>query len=322
MIKAYTKDYQEIGRIKEIDKTKIRELIQDEDTIIWVDLDNPDESEIHLTLRDIFGFHPLTIEDCMKGQQRPKIEDFDKYIFMVLFDADLNRSGEIINEELDLFFSKNFIVTHHKEQIEAIDYLKELMPSNPKLFENGTDYLLYLILDRVIDSYLPVMDSIDDDIDMIENEVMAENNQQIMNYIFGLKRNLVRLRKVLSPQREILVQLTTRNFAYIEPGTVIYFRDIYDHIIRIIDIMESYRDLISGAMEIYLSTVSNNLNKIMKQLTLIATIFMPITFMTGLFGMNFRLMAYDYGWLWYASFGFMILVSLTMAIWFRIRRWI
>ena len=322
MIKAYTKDYQEIGRIKEIDKTKIRELIQDEDTIIWVDLDNPDESEIHLTLRDIFGFHPLTIEDCMKGQQRPKIEDFDKYTFMVLFDADLNRSGEIINEELDLFFSKNFIVTHHKEQIEAIDYLKELMPSNPKLFENGTDYLLYLILDRVIDSYLPVMDSIDDDIDMIENEVMAENNQQIMNYIFGLKRNLVRLRKALSPQREILVQLTTRNFAYIKPGTVIYFRDIYDHIIRIIDIMESYRDLISGAMEIYLSTVSNNLNKIMKQLTLIATIFMPITFMTGLFGMNFRLMAYDYGWLWYASFGFMILVSLTMAIWFRIRRWI
>ncbi|MCL5985972.1 MAG: magnesium/cobalt transporter CorA [Actinobacteria bacterium] len=319
MISTYAKNK---GAVKEINKDEIQILLQDEENIIWVDLDNPDESEIYRVLKDTFGFHPLTIEDCIKGQQRPKIEDFDRYIFMVLFDADMNKDGTIINEELDIFFGKNFIITHHKEQIEAIDYLKKSMSSNPKLFENGADYLLYFILDRVIDSYFPVMDKIDDDIDVIENKVVTESNQQVMNYIFGLRRNLVHLRKVLSPQREILVQLTTRDFVYIDPETIIYFRDIYDHIIRIIEMMESYRDLISGSMEIYLSTISNNLNKIMKQLTLIATIFMPITFITGLFGMNFRLMAYDYGWLWFASFGFMVLISLAMAVWFRMRRWI
>ncbi len=291
------------------------------DGFFWLDLDQPDAADFEI-LTDVFKFHPLAVEDSEHFGQRAKLDDYDDFVFIVVYGAapDADRLVEV-----HCFFSERCLVTVHRDDCPAFAEIRERYEKRQAEVERPS-LLLYKLIDGLVDSFFPILADFDDRIDELENAIFTRADDEQLQEIFGMKRLLVGMRKAVSPQRDTFARLSTGigELPGFVPEDERYFRDVYDHLIRISDLIDSYRDLLSGAMDVYLSTVSNRLNSVMKQLTVIATIFLPLTWLTGFFGQNFGWMVRHIGrWETFVGFGIgtELLVMLVMLYFFKRRGW-
>lgn len=303
---------------------QINDALNDKQGLIWLDFYDPTDQDFTL-LEQVFGFHHLALEDCRKQSQRSKIEEYDTYFFIVVHAIKENKDITFETTEIDSFVGPNYLVSLHRRKFEPISRLIDNCHKNEcRFLKKGSDFLLYSLFDAVVDTFFPHLERIDDQIDKLEDEVLANPSQAAINKIFRFKKELVFLRKLIGPQREIVNTLTSRDFINITEETIFYFRDIYDHLVRIYDMLDSYRDLMSGALDVYLGTINNQMNKIMQRLTIFAATFMPITFITGVFGMNFKFApqeVYDVGYMFYII---MLIIAVTAGVniwWFRRNKW-
>jgi magnesium transporter len=294
--------------------------------LLWVDFEGVEPGDERI-LDDVFKFHPLAIEDALSTQHIPKLDDWGAYLYLVLHAVSYDReAGEVNTLELDVFLGKNFIVTHHDEPIAALARVWATCQRDERYLANGPDHLLYALADAVVADYLPVVEEMDDRLDEIENQVFARPSPRVLEELFALKRSLVRLRRIVGPQREVLNKLARDQFSMIDLKDRVYFRDVYDHLVRLYDIIDSTRDLAGGALDTYLSVVNNKMNDIMKTLTVITTLFMPLSFVVGFFGMNFFQPATPLD-IWTGEPAFaatligMLLVPVGMFVWMRRRGW-
>jgi magnesium transporter len=250
----------------------------------WLNLDQPDSGDFEI-LRDVFKFHPLAVEDSEHFGQRAKIDDYDDFVFLVVYGAVPDEDRLV---EVHCFYSERFLVTVHRDDCPAFAEIRRRYAKREQPIEKPS-LLLYRIVDGLVDSFFPILADFDDEIDELENRIFLKADDQQLQQIFQMKRLLVGMRKAITPQRDSFARLMggVADLPGLTEEDERYFRDVYDHLIRISDLIDSYRDLLSGAMDVYLSTVSNRLNSVMKQLTIIATIFLPLSWLTGFFGQNF-----------------------------------
>jgi magnesium transporter len=291
------------------------------DTFFWVDLDQPVDEDFTV-LSDVFGFHPLAVEDSESFGQRPKFDDYDDFVFLVIYGAVPDEDRLV---EVHCFYSEKFLVTVHRDEAPAFTDVRERYVKRKKSAQPAQ--LLYRIMDGLVDSFFPILADFDDRIDELETQTFLNAGDAQLQEIFAMKRLLVGMRKVVTPQRDMFATLMggVAELPGMTEEDERYFRDIYDHLIRISDLIDSYRDLLTSSMDVYLSTVSNRLNVVMKQLAVMATVFLPLTFVTGFFGQNFGWMVGDIqgGWT-FALFGIgtEILTVAGLVILFKKRGWL
>jgi magnesium transporter len=287
----------------------------------WLDLDQPEDADFEI-LTDVFKFHPLAVEDSEHFDQRAKLDEYDDFVFIVVYGAapDADRLVEV-----HCFFSERCLVTVHRDDCPAFAEIRERYEKRQAPIERPS-LLLYRLIDGLVDSFFPILTEFDDRIDELENAIFARADDEQLQEIFKMKRLLVGMRKAVSPQRDTFARLSSGigELPGFVPEDERYFRDVYDHLIRISDLIDSYRDLLTGAMDVYLSTVSNRLNAVMKQLTVIATIFLPLSWLTGFFGQNFGWMVRHIGrWETFVGFGVGVEVFAMAALlyFFKRRGW-
>ncbi len=290
----------------------------------WLDIENPDDSDYEL-LEKTFKFHPLALEDIRHQNQRPKLDEYTGYVFVVLFIAEFD--GERIQiREQHLFLSPQYLVSVHLEPSPPLDRLRERIKANPDLAHRNLPFLFYLVVDQLVDAIFPVIDQVDDATERVEEGIILKPDPASLGTLTSLKRAVIDLRKVLGAQRDVFQRLTTHTVG-LEGGQdmIIYYRDVYDHIIRQYETVDSLRDLLTSAMDVYLSTVSNRLNQVITRLTVFATLFLPLTFITGFFGMNFAWLVAHIAptWtFWVLAVGVMLATTALQLLYYRRRGWI
>jgi magnesium transporter len=290
----------------------------------WVDLQAPSvpESLIH---SDTMAFHPLSVEDAMSALQYPKAEAYDGYLYVVLHDIDFT-AGEsgFKTHDIDFFLGPNYLVTVHDGRSNAITELHDHCPRNPRILADGPVALFHRIVDAMVDSYRPEVEKLADRLDELEEAVFANPTPALAREILAQKRDVSSLRRVTTPQRDVIARLARREFVDISEEMAFRFRDVYDHLVRIADDALIFQDRITGILDAHLSNVSNRLNQVMKVLTVVATIFMPMTVLTGMYGMNVDLPHFPGGpaaQFWWI-FGIMMVVVVAMLAYFRTKHWI
>ncbi|PKM47661.1 MAG: magnesium and cobalt transport protein CorA [Firmicutes bacterium HGW-Firmicutes-8] len=290
--------------------------------LTWTDIEKPDNQETNV-LREVFDFHPLAVEDCINMRQRAKLDDYKDYFFVVLhWAADHSTGSRIEVRELGIFVGHNYIVTFHRDEIGPVSSVRDRIEKTPELLSRGIDYILYLIIDAVIDDYFPILDRVDDDFSSVESQLLGSPGTADFNDLFKLRRALVDIRKILSPHREMINALIRHEGLLIKEENRVFYLDVYDHLMRIFDFLDTYRDLISGSQEIYLTAVSNKMNEVMKTLTVIATIVLPLTLISSIYGMNFRFMpelGWRYGYFW--ALGLMLVTAGGLVYYFWRKKW-
>jgi magnesium transporter len=305
-----------------IDEPAIREHLKS-DQFFWVDLTSPTHEDL-AKLHDLFGFHPLALEDSDEFGQRPKLDNYGDYIFLVFYGAYHDQEGDQPLHEVHFFISGHYLITIHRRPMPVFDQQRHELDGQVL---HSEQFLLYRVLDSLTDSFFPLLANIDEEIDELEDQLLTKPTEQELQRLFELKRQLVMMRKVVTPQRDLFA----RSIDQLDelPGLQLderdYFRDIYDHLIRISDLIDSYRDLLSGATDLYLSTISNRQNDVVKQLTVIATIFLPLSFITGFFGMNFGFMVKHITTglaFWLLGVGSMLATALGLLWFFKHRNWV
>jgi magnesium transporter len=307
-----------------VDEPRIRDHLK-RDHFFWLDLHDPSPDEL-AKLREIFDFHPLALEDTEDFGQRPKLDDYGDYIFLVFYGAWRHSDDDPRPlREVHLFVSGQYLVTIHRDPLPALDQQREQLDGR---LLHSEQFVLYRVLDALVDSFFPLLADMDDEIDDLEAAVVASPSDDQLQRLFSLKRQLVAMRKVISPQRDLFASSVERISALegFELDERDYFRDIYDHLIRISDLIDSYRDLLSGATDLYLSTVSNRQNDVMKQLTVIATVFLPLGFITGFFGQNFGFLVnheITSEWtFWVIGVGSMVATCVGLLVYFHRKGWV
>jgi magnesium transporter len=270
---------------------KLAEALADPGATVWVDVYDKESGlgEVESLFRDVFRFHPLAVEDALTESNSPKLDDWGEYLYGVFhtidFDPDTDR---VVTAELDFFLGRNYLVTYHAEPMEIVDGLRTLAERDGgQRLEMGADHLLYVLLDTGVAAYLPAFEHLDETIDAAQDEVFARATPRTLQKIMGVKQSALRLHRILIPQREVLNRLARDEYPQIDRKDRVYFRDVYDHLVRLHDISETLRDLITGALDTYLSATSNRTNEVMKTLTIVTVLFLPLNFVVGFFGMNF-----------------------------------
>ena len=271
---------------------QLAQAIGDTEGCFWIDvadLDSAHNREVESILSNTFHFHPLAIEDALQDVHVPRIDDWSDYLYLVVNTLDFHPdTDEVRLHELDLFIGANYLLTYHHEPIELLDRFRRLIELEPtERLKPGPSQLLHHLLDHVVDKFLPAIEHLDDAINNAQDEVFDHATPHTLRRIFQIKSSALQLNRVVSPMREVLNRLARDPYAQIVPEHRVYFRDVYDHLVRVHDIVEGLRDLIGGALDTYLSIVSNRTNDIMKVLTLLNVMFLPMTFLAGFFGMNF-----------------------------------
>ena len=304
---------------------QLAELLPDKSLTIWVDMYKPSVDDDQVLL-DVFRFHPLSVDDCRADRHHPKVEEFPDYLYFILHGVTAKTDSEQFTTiELDGFLGPNFVVTYHHEEFRSINSVKQTVRSSPVACQRGPAYLLYQILDQLVDFYTPVLDDFDESIVKLEDEIfsLVTPDNSILEQIQNLKRSILRLRRISGKQLNILYRISHGDFKLISPEMMPYFRDIHDHLVRITDLAESYRDLIGGALDSYLSVVSNRTNDIMKVLTIFSAIMLPLTFIAGLYGMNFdNLPELHFQYSYFIVIGVMATVAIGMLLFFRRKGWL
>ncbi len=312
-----------VSCLTHVEEARIRDHLQRDD-FFWLDLTAP-SPEALAKLHELFGFHPLALEDTEDFGQRPKLDDYVDYVFLVFYGAGRNRPEDATPLcEVHLFISGRYLVTMHRDPLPPLERQREQLDGRVL---HSEQFLLYRVLDELTDSFFPLLADMDDAIDELEASVLGNPTDEQLERLFSLKRQLVAMRKVVTPQRDMFARSVDQiaELPGLELDQRDYFRDVYDHLIRISDLIDSYRDLLSGATDMYLSTVSNRQNDVMKQLTVIATIFLPLSFITGFFGQNFGFMISHITkpWaFWVIGVGSMLATCVGLLVFFRRKGWV
>jgi magnesium transporter len=303
---------------------QLAELAADPEARLWIDLEQEDAKQV-AAITSWFHISHLTQEDIIEKNQRAKLDEGDGYYYLVMHSIEFEKMTDVIaTPELDIVFGERFLLTIHDAPMPCISDLTAHEPNELRPLKRGIDFLLHAVADALVDSYFPVLDELDEVLDKLENKVISHPTQKVQARIFRLKRGLAQLRRVISPQIELFSRLSGRAYQIVSDEAAIYFRDVHDHLLRIFEVIDSYRDLMSGMLDAYLSTVSNRLNEVMKRLTIIATIFLPITFITGVFGQNFAFspqVVRDNGYFFWYVLAFMALVTVAQLVYFRWKGW-
>ncbi|MFY9557385.1 MAG: magnesium/cobalt transporter CorA [Blastocatellia bacterium] len=290
--------------------------------LLWLDLDEPTSHQLDdLAVR--YGFHELAVEDCRQHIQLAKVDYYDDYSFIIINSTHYTEKPcEVRVREIDAFLGPDYIVTVHEGPSNAVQEIQKLLAANAKHFSRP-DQVLHGIIDIVVDRYLPTLDHIGDTIDEVEDALLINPDVLLLQTIFELKRGLLQFRRAVSSQRELLNILIRDETRFVRDDMRIYFRDVYDHAVRAMDMVETYRDLLTGGLDIYLTQMANRTNDIVKGLTILATIMLPLTLVTGYFGMNFEYipMLKDPNGIWYTTGG-LLFVALVMLGWFKYKKWI
>jgi magnesium transporter len=300
--------------------------LEEQTGVTWINIDGLHEAEALGEFGAQFGLHPLVVEDILNTGQRPKLEDYGEYLFVVLkslyhIDA-TSKEPEI--EQISLILGPNYVLSFQEREGDEFDSIRDRIHTGKgRVRKVGADYLLYALIDLIVDQYFGVLERFGDRIGSLEEELIADPTTETLHTIHHLKREMALLRKSVWPLREVIGRLERSESPLIRESTGLYLRDVYDHTIQVIDAVETFRDMLSGMLDIYLSSVSNRMNEVMKVLTIIATVFIPLTFIAGLYGMNFRYMPelewpWGYPLVWMA----MVIIALLMVIYFRKKRWL
>ncbi|HET7011854.1 MAG TPA: magnesium/cobalt transporter CorA [Anaerolineales bacterium] len=297
--------------------------------LVWVDFVGEPPEVCEPILRGIFNFHPLAIDDALAETHVPKVDDWGEYLYIAIHAIRFEAEAEqpLTTHELDAFLGRDYLVTHHDDAIPAVDKVWDRCQRDQRAIKAGADHLYYALADDVVLGYMESVEAIDESIEDFEDVVFERPTPDTLGRVFSLKRGLLQLRRIVSPQREVFNRLARDEFQVIDGKDRVYFRDVYDHLVRLHDINESMRDQVSGILEIYLSVINNRMNEIMKTLTVITTLFMPITFLTGFFGMNFFGPTESFGaWTSWPAFAvtmaILVLTPVSFYLWVRRRAWL
>lgn len=272
----------------QVEGTDLGRVLADKDNLLWLDLENPTPESLRWLATE-FNFHPLAVEDATKDNQRAKIDQYRDHYFLVFYDIDYVEAVHKVDEhELNIFLGRNYLVTVHREPIEEIAEVAERFRRNTEAIERGVGVLLYSLLDTIVDHYFPVVERIGERIEALELAVYERPGQTGTRDIFALRTELMHLRRAISPERDVLAVLSRRELTIVSEAVGVYFQDVYDHTIRVTDTIDVYRDLLSGVLDSYHATAANSLNKVMQVLASYSIILMSITFIAGVYGMNFN----------------------------------
>jgi magnesium transporter len=294
------------------------------DTVTWINVSGIHETAVLEKLGDSFNLHPLVMEDVMNATQRPKVEDYETYLYIVLkmVYEDAKRD-EIVEEQVSIILGATYVISFQENGKDVFDQIRQRIRNNRGIIRrSGTDFLTYALIDAVVDGYFEVIERFEDMIEFLEDKVVSNPSPENLRVIHDTKMETIMLRKSIWPLREMVGFLERGESSLIQKTTIVYLRDVYDHTIRLIDSVETIRDMLSGMLDIYLTNVSNRMNEIMKVLTIITTIFIPLSFIAGVYGMNFHNMPeLSKPWGYPAVLGLMIAVFLLMLLFFKRRKW-
>ncbi len=308
---------------------ELPDLLEDIDNLVWVDFNAHDEEsseKAEVVLRDVFKFHYLTIEDCRETRNQPKVEAYKNYLYFILHGVKTEtNSTNFVTKELDGYLGRNFVVTYHHERFRSIDKVKQQIRQNSYPCQRGAAYLLHQIFDQLVDYYMPVVDDFDITINALEERVflMKKSNTIVLEEIMDIRRAVARLKRISTRQLDVLYRLSHGEFHQIPEQILPFYRDVHDHLQRISDLSENYRDLVSGLFDIHFAVTANKTNDVMKVMTLISTIMLPLSLIAGIYGMNFENMpelksAYGY----FITLGIMLFVALLFVWYFWRKGWI
>jgi magnesium transporter len=276
-------------------------------------------------LGDCYGFHPLVLEDILNTDQRPKMEDYGEYVYIVLRSLEYNhQKDEIESDQISIILGQNFVFSFQEKEGDTFDPLRErIRTGKGRIKKMGADYLAYTLMDSIVDNYFIILEKQGERIELLEEQLVTSPTPETLQTIHDLKREMIFLRKAVWPLREVVGSLERGESSLVQASTRIYLRDLYDHIIQVIDNVETFRDMIAGILDIYLSSVSNRLNSVMKVLTIIATIFMPLTFLAGIYGMNFKYMPeLEWRWGYPLIWAIMLGTGICMLVYFKKKKWL
>ena len=296
----------------------------DETLVTWINVVGLHEAAILGDMGECFGFHPLVLEDILNTEQRPKMEDFGDYVFVVLKMIRPNEEGELEPEQVSLILGPRYVISFHERHADDFQSVWQRLRSGVgRLRRMGADFLAYALLDTTVDGYFETLEGLGEQMEILEEELLAEPTPKTLQQIHHLKQNVILLRRSVWPLREVIGAMERGETPLIQDATQIYLRDLYDHTIQVMDAIETYRDMLSAMLDIYLSSISNTMNAVMKLLTIIGTIFIPLTFIAGIYGMNFQYMP-ELGWCWAYPLVWLVMlaVAVVMVIYFRRKRWL
>ena len=302
---------------------EISDLRASEEKILWADVSDP-SSQDFIDLAEEFGFHPLSIEDSQHAHQRPKIDEYAGYYFIVLYEAELAGPHDRLElRELHIFLGRNYLVTVHSKPIRAIQTAGRLWQKWTDRAEHGAGLLAYLLIDAIVDDYMPLLDIISEQMDDLEDQIFGDFRSGSIEDIFRLKKQLLSLRRSIVPLRDVFNTMLRREQPIFARETHVYFQDVFDHIIRVADSIDALRDMLSSTMDAYLSVSSNRMSMIMKRLTSVTIILMSVTFIASIYGMNFTLMP-ELGWKYGYVFALssMVIVGFVLYVYLRKIRWL
>jgi len=294
-------------------------------SVSWINVNGLHDTRLIETFGERFGLHPLVLEDIVNIDHRPKVDEFEGYLFIVLkMITYRNDRNKIDIEHVSLVVGNNFVLSFQEREGDVFGQIRErIHMAKGRIRKMGADYLAYTLVDAIVDKYFDVLEETGERFEALEEELLSDPRPETSARINGIKRDLIYLRKSVWPLREIIANLERGESAIMKPSTHVFLRDVHDHTIQVIDTLETYRDMISGLLDMYLSSISNRMNEVMKVLTLIATIFIPLTFIAGIYGMNFRHMP-ELGWRWgyFAVLIVMGCVGAVMVFFFKRKRWL
>lgn len=298
-------------------------LSSKEGSVLWVDMLKPTDQESFVLTHD-FRFHPLAIEDVISEKPRTKIDNYDRYLFLVFQVVDyVGREEGLKIMELDFFLSRNTLVTVHYDEHRIFDYLYSRAERDERLLSRGADYLFHAVIDTVVDNYNGILDIFEYEVDQIEEDILGKADDETLRSIFAIRRDLVQLKRIVMPQKEILAQLSRLHYAQITPQLLPYFSDIHDHLVRVNDTADTHRELVTSSLEIHYSSVQATTNDVIRFLTVLTAIFVPPTLFASLWGMNFsRMPELDWTWGYPLSLAVIFGTMIGMVIYFRRKKWL
>jgi magnesium transporter len=298
--------------------------MRDSATTTWIDVDGVHVAGVVEELCGHFGIHPLVVEDIVNTAQRPKVEDHEGYLYLVVRMLRRDAEGELRSEQVSILLGPHWVISFQEEPGDVFEPVRErIRTGKGRIRKSGPDYLAYALLDAVVDHYFVVFEPYGDRVEELEADLARNPDPEVLEAIHRLKRELIGVRRAVWPLREALSALARTESPLVRKQTGVFLRDVYDHAVQVIDTVEAFRDTVSGLLDLYLSSVSNRMNEVMKVLTIIATIFIPLTFIAGIYGMNFRFMP-ELLWRWgyFGALGVMAAVAIGMVVYFRRKRWL
>ncbi|MBX3010863.1 MAG: magnesium/cobalt transporter CorA [Caldilineaceae bacterium] len=315
--------------LADLAQDQLANAIRDNQARLWIDLQSPTEEESSLVLRQLYHFHPLAVEDAINDSHVPKVDDYGNYLYVVFHTVNLgDEPMDIHTDEVDVFLGANYLITLHDEPRPSIDRLWEAVCEQQKGLSKGPAFLLYELIDRQIDTYTPMIDHFEERLELLGDQIFRspqrrQEEERLLNDILTAKSSSLRLNRILTPQRELLYKLSHNNYSVVPAEARLYFQDAHDHLVRLSDLANSMRELSSSTIETHFALVNNRINETMKVLTMISTIFIPLSFIAGVYGMNFTFMPeIDQPWAYPLVWLSFLLVGGSMVYFFRRRGWL